>query len=212
MTTVLFLDPIVASRSLLKHPFYVKWVRGELSLDDLRSYAKEYFTLVERIPGIVARVRERVSDPRTRSHIDENIREETEHVELWKRFAASLGISESDLHTHEPSPKLLDAVDELEEIADEGADEGVAAIYALELELPMIAKTKKDGLCKFYALESADAHAYFDAHLGEEKHLAVWREIPVDGKRGAAAARRSMAAQNAVLDAVCDARGISMNC
>ncbi|MGI0079282.1 MAG: pyrroloquinoline quinone biosynthesis protein PqqC, partial [Nitrososphaerales archaeon] len=32
----------VEERSLLKHPFYEMWSRGQLSLDDLSGYSKEY--------------------------------------------------------------------------------------------------------------------------------------------------------------------------
>ena len=206
------LDDLIASRSLLKHPFYVAWSKGELTLNDLRVYAKEYFHLVERIPGIVARVRARVRDRDLQSRIDENIREETEHVEFWKRFAKSLGISQQELTAHVPSATVVDAVRSLEELAERGMEEGIVGMYAMEAELPKIAATKKEGLCAFYGLTSDDAHVYFDEHLHEEKHLQVWRAFDVDEKRARAAAATSLTAQNQVLDAVCNACGISTVC
>ncbi len=206
------LDPLILSRSLLKHPFYVAWSKGELTLDDLRIYAKEYFHLVNRIPGIVARVADRVADKNLKLQIQENMQEEQEHVELWKRFAKSLGILESELVAHQPSMKVRAAVDTLEKLAEAGKEEGITGMYALEAELPAIAATKKDGLCKFYGLDSEDAQIYFDEHLKEEKHLKVWRAFSVDHDRAHAAASTSLTAQNQVLDAVCDACGISMSC
>jgi pyrroloquinoline-quinone synthase len=173
-------------------------------------YAKEYFHLVERIPGIVARVRDRVSDRKLAGRIDENMHEEQEHVELWKRFAKSLGISEQELMAHVPSQKVIDAVHSLEVVAEQGSDEGITCMYALEAELPKIAQSKKDGLCKFYGLTSEDAQIYFDEHLKEEKHLEVWRTFEVDEVKAEPAADTSLTAQHLVLDAVCDARGISM--
>lgn len=212
MISLSALDPLISSRSLLKHPFYVAWSKGELTLDDLRIYAKEYFHLVDRIPGIVARVADRVADKNLKIQIQENMREEQEHVELWKRFAKSLGIPESELVAYQPSMKVRAAVDTLEKLAEEGKEEGITGMYALEAELPAIAATKKDGLCKFYGLDSEDAQIYFDEHLKEEKHLAVWRAFTVDHDRAQAAAMTSLTAQNQVLDAVCDACGISMMC
>ncbi|MSR87222.1 pyrroloquinoline quinone biosynthesis protein PqqC [Candidatus Peribacteria bacterium] len=206
------LDPLIASRSLLNHPFYLKWSKGELTLDDLRIYAKEYFHLVERIPGIVDRVRARVRDRDLQMRIGESMREEQEHVELWKRFAKSLGISEVELTAHTPSQKVIDAVQSLEQVAEQGAEEGITAMYAMEAELPKIAETKKNGLCAFYGLTSEDAQIYFDEHLKEEKHLAVWRSFEVDNDRAQAAASTSLTAQNQVLDAVCEKCGISMRC
>ena len=206
------LDPIVAARSLLKHPFYVAWSKGELTLDHLRTYAKEYFHLVRRIPGIVARVGERVQDRELKNRIEHNMQEEQEHVELWKSFASSLGVSENELMTHVPSAKTQEAVTTLETLAEHGMEEGIAGMYALEVELPQIAATKKDGLCTFYGLTSQEAHIYFDEHLKEEEHLKVWRQFTLDAERGAKAARTSAAAQNLLLDAVCEECGLSMAC
>ncbi len=210
--TLSALDDLIASRSLLKHPFYVKWSKGELTLGDLRVYAKEYFHLVQRIPGLVVSVRDRVTDRNLQQKIEENIAEEQEHVDLWKRFAWSLGLTEQDLLNHTPSVTVRNAVDSLQKLVDASAEEGIASMYALEAELPKIAATKKDGLCKFYGLNSEDAQIYFDEHLKEEKHLEVWRAFSVDQDRGTAAAETSLTAQNQVLDAVCEACGISMDC
>jgi pyrroloquinoline-quinone synthase len=206
------LDPLIKSRSLLKHPFYVKWEKGELTLDDLRTYAKEYFHLVERVPGIVARVRVRVQDPLLRVRLELQEQEEFMHVELWKRFARSLGVSARELLTHEPSQKVRAAVKCLEELVAEGLEEGVAALYAFERELPEIARTKKEGLLRFYGLSSEDAHVYFDEHLEEERHLASWRSIPLSHEGAREAAEVSLTAQNQILDAVCERCGISMAC
>src|SRR5688572_23769528 len=90
-------DSLIASRSLLKHPFYQKWSKGELTLNDMKIYAKEYFHLVDRIPGMVASVRDRAADKNLKDQIDQNVREEQEHVTLWKRFAKSVGVSEAEL-------------------------------------------------------------------------------------------------------------------
>ena len=111
------LDPLISSLSLLKHPFYQKWSKGELSRDDLRIYAKEYFHLVQRIPGIVARVAERAQDSKTKDMIAKNVREEQEHVQLWKRFAKSLDVSEQELVSHRPSGTARAGVKALEAIA-----------------------------------------------------------------------------------------------
>ena len=212
MITLSTLDPLIASKSLLKHPFYVAWSKGELTLEDLRVYAKEYFHLVERVPGIVMRVKNRVQDRDLQKKIEANMQEEAEHVDLWMRFAKSLGISEQELLEHVPSQKVVDAIASMETLAEQGAEEGIVCMYAMEAELPKIAETKKDGLCKFYGLNSEDAHVYFDEHLKEEEHLKVWRTFPVHADRATAAATTSLTAQNLVLDAVCEARGISMAC
>jgi pyrroloquinoline-quinone synthase len=211
MLTYTELDNLIASRSLLLHPFYVRWTKGELTMDHMKVYAKEYFKLVERIPGIVARVRDRVTDTDFQAQIAVNVVEEQEHVDLWKRFAKSVGVSEAELAAHTASPKTEAAIQALEQICEKAPEQGVVAMYALELELPKIAETKKDGLCKFYGLTSEDAHIYFDEHLKEEKHIAVWRSQKL-GATSEAAANVSLTAQNHVLDAVCEACNLPLSC
>jgi pyrroloquinoline-quinone synthase len=205
-------DNLIASRSLLRHPFYLKWSKGELTQEDLVVYAKEYYHLVKHVPGLVSRIKDRVSDKDLRAKIEENEREEKEHIALWERFALSLGVSDQELAQYQPSTIVCDAVATLEAIMEKSAEEGIAAMYALERELPAIAATKKEGLLKFYGLSSTDAHAYFDEHLGEEKHLEVWRVFPVRFAEAKSAVERSLDAQHKVLDAVCVLRGISLEC
>lgn len=205
------IESIVSEKSLLKHAFYQAWSRGELTLDQLRIYAKEYFHLVKHIPGIVARVQNNIVDDTARASLDHNRVEEEEHVDLWKRFAKSLGISESELVAYQPSDVCVKAVQDLEAIAEQSAEEGVACMYALECELPAIARTKMDGLRDLYNLSSTDAQIYFEEHLKEEHHLQEWRKFPL-GAKSRIAAERSIAAQNRALDAVCQKCDIALVC
>ncbi len=210
MTSVSTLDPLISDMSLLKHPFYQKWSKGELTKKDLQIYAKEYFHLVSRIPGIVERVRVRADKQHhpLAGMIEKNRIEEQEHVELWKRFAKSLGISEQELVAHKPHATVTAAVMQLEQLADGTFEDGVVTMYSMEAELPKIAQTKKQGLCDWYNLSSEDAQIYFDEHLKEEEHLQVWRGVTVDAARSQAIALQSLQAQNKVLDGVCELCGI----
>ena len=209
------LDEFIHSKSLLTHYFYAqKWNNGELTKEELAKYAKEYFHLAKRVPGIVSRVRDRAVDRGSDlvSEIEKNIVEETEHVELWKRFSKILGVSEAELEAYVPSKLTQEAVAELEELAEGSLDDGSSAMYAMELSLPEISQSKKDGLCEYYGLTSEDAHCYFDEHLKEEEHLAVWRKLEVDPVRGMQVAKKSIAAQHKILDGVCEVCGICITC
>ena len=206
------LDPLITSHSLLQHPFYRRWSTGSLTVQDLQVYAKEYYHFVRRIPAMVERVRDRASDTELRERIEMNRREEEDHVELWARFAKSLGIDRAELDAHCPSDATRQAVDRIAASVEGSFDAGVASLYALELELPAIAQTKMQGLTEFYGLSSADAQAYFEEHLAEEKHLAVWRSVAVEVEQGTEAASAALAGQHAVLDAVCVLRGIPCHC
>lgn len=216
MTNLTDFDAVIDRKSLLKHPFYQKWSAGELTMDDMKVYALEYFHLAKAVPGFVDRVRDRArvrgADAKLLAQFDQNFAEETEHIDLWKRFAASLGISEAELDAYVPCETVKQAVRKIDEACERSYEEGVAAMYALEKELPAIAQTKKEGLQAYYGLHSEDAHIYFDEHLKEAKHIAVWTSIDLGDADVADAVHESLAGQNGVLDGVCEEAGICMEC
>lgn len=207
-------DELITSRSLLTHYFYEqKWNKGELTEEDMKTYAKEYYHLVRNIPVLLETVRSRaVSRGLSTEMIDENLKEEREHVQLWEQFAGSLGLTAKDVQSHVPDAKVAGAVSNMKKIAEGEFEDGVALMYSLELDLPAIAQSKKEGLTKHYGLDGNDAHEYFDEHLNEEEHLKVWRKYSVDAENAESTVRMSLSLQHQVLDGVCDACGISMDC
>lgn len=170
----------VQKHSLLKHPFYLAWSAGKLTKEQLAGYAKEYYFLAKNVPAVMEAIFKnlpREAGDRTRETFAKHAEEEREHIELWERFASSLGVSEKDLESYEPTEIVKEAVASIVEAASEGFEEGIAAMYAFECDLSAISESKIDGLIKFYGLKSNDAHAYFEEHLREEQHLCFWREL-----------------------------------
>lgn len=210
------LDEFIASKGLLTHYFYEqKWNNGELTLEELQKYALEYFHLAKNVPGIVSQILERAEQSGRTDllpSIQENLEEETEHIELWKRFSKSLGVSQEQLESYEPHELTKEAVNELLELASGSFEDGVTAMYAMELTLPEISQSKKDGLCNHYDLTSEDAHVYFDEHLNEEEHFSVWRKVEVDPVRSMHITKASLRAQHKVLDGVCEVCGFCISC
>ena len=196
----------IEKRSLLKHSFYKMWSEGKLTIDHLQGYSKEYFQLVKTVPKFV----ESISKTTTGNSdiITSNAREEAEHVELWARFATALGVSRSDLISYGGSEKTNEAVAKLMGLADLTFEEAVAAMYAYEMELPKISRSKIDGLKKLYGMDSEDATKYFEVHEeADVRHAQVWREIlqRIPAERHEAvisAAIKSLQAQNMLLDSV----------
>jgi pyrroloquinoline-quinone synthase len=214
------IQSVVSARSLLNHPFYQAWSRGELTLNQLQGYAKEYYWVAKHVPVVMEAIQKNM--PRgISSHqkgiFEHNAREEADHIGLWERFASALGITQAELETYEPSETVMDAVYSIVEQAEQGFEEGVAAMYAFECELSAISETKIEGLQKFYGLNSEDAHAYFHEHLAEEKHLCFWRNLLNNFSEKKAedclmASRSTVAAQNRILDGVCERLGIHCGC
>jgi pyrroloquinoline-quinone synthase len=199
------IDSEIEKRSLLKHSFYKMWSEGKLTLDNLQGYSKEYFQLVKTVPRFVESIAQATCSP---DIIINNAREEAEHVELWVRFATALGVSKSDLISYGGSEKTNQAVANLMALANLSSEEAIAAMYAYEMELPKISRSKIDGLKKLYGMDSEDATKYFEIHEeADVRHAQIWREIlqriPQERQESAFnAAIKSLQAQNMLLDSV----------
>ena len=199
------IDEEIHGKSLLKHPFYEMWSRGELSRDDLRGYSKEYFQLVKIVPHLVQNVLA-LAKSQVRNQITHSLKEEEEHIGLWKRFAVSLGVSAEELDFHPAYPETIEALKALDSTTRSSFIEGVAAMYAYELEIPKISSTKIKGLKQFYGPDTLDSRAYFEAHEeADVRHAGIWRSILLDNEdEGQAlnAASKSLDAQNQLLTSV----------
>ncbi len=214
MNIVQRIDSEVEKRSLLKHSIYQMWSEGKLTIDHLQGYSLEYFQLVKAVPKFVESIAAKSMD---NQDIADNAKEEAEHVEPWVRFASALGVSRNDLVDYAGAAKTNAAVDKMMKLASASFEEAVATMYAYEMELPKISRSKIDGLKKFYEMSSEDATKYFEIHeVADVRHAQVWREIldkiPADRQEAAfAAAVESLKAQNMLLDSVQE-KYVGMNC
>ena len=202
------LDQEVDKWSLLRHPFYKMWSNGELNIDHLQGYSLEYFHLVKVVPELVNNIMLKMDESNQRRTVEESQKDEVSHIEPWIRFATSLGVKKNNLLNHVCDENTSKAVSSLLELTKNSLDEAVCAMYAYELDLPNISKTKIEGLNKFYNLSSSDSTNYFEIHQEADiRHAAIWRnmirEIP-DHKYEACieSAVKSLNAQNLLLDAV----------
>ncbi|HSD04593.1 MAG TPA: iron-containing redox enzyme family protein [Nitrosopumilaceae archaeon] len=203
------IDELVEKQSLLKHQFYVMWSEGKLTLNSLNGYSKEYFQLVKAVPSFVGAVMQQ-SPNSIKNELAANQKEETEHITPWMKFASALGVSQTELEKYSGLVKTRKAVAELASLMNSYED-GAAAMYALEQEIPKISLSKIDGLRKFYGLTSDEAIEYFRLHAEADiRHAATWRRVlenVSDEKEEELfqTASRSIAAQNMLLDSCYEA-------
>jgi pyrroloquinoline-quinone synthase len=174
------IDAAIADKNLLKHPFYQDWQAGKLSRQSLQLYAAQYYQHVEAFPKHLRVLAER-ADESLKSVVLENLAEEENpaqpHPQLWRDFAAALGVSADDI-TRSPSlPGTQNVVHTFREIcANRSVAEAVAALYAYESQVPEIAATKIDGLNRFYGINDRKGTAYFSVHEEADKaHRSAWR-------------------------------------
>jgi pyrroloquinoline-quinone synthase len=206
------LDAEIDKRSLLKHSFYRMWSEGKLTREHLAGYSKEYFQLVRAVPELVANVDSFVEDGPSKKAVAEMIKEESEHVELWAKFAGSMGVPREELLAYRGTPKTRRAVSKLRSVTKGSFRQGAAAMYSIESEQPRISRTKLDGLVAFYGMGAdEEGTVYFREHeVADVRHAAVWRGLlqrkvaPGDEAASVEASAESLAAQNAILDSVMD--------
>lgn len=204
------LDAEIDERSLLKHEFYKMWSDGKLTREHLAGYSREYFQLVRAVPELVESIGVFIDDAPTKAVISGIMQEETEHVELWAKFAAMLGVSRLSLMAYYGTPKTRGALSRLRSVTEESLCRGAAAMYAIESEQPKISRTKLDGLKAFYGMSGdEDGTIYFREHeVADVRHAAVWRSIlqretaGADQRASVEAAALSTGVQNTILDSV----------
>ncbi len=217
MDPVVALDDRIRERHLLKHPFYVAWSRGELSLDRLREYAGQYYQFESNFPRYVAAAYARLPSPEDRRVLLENLLDEEgrspTHPELWLDFARGIG---ADAEAVRRAPRtagtsaLLDAYER--EAVGGSAGSALGALYAYESIFPEIAAEKSRGLKAFYGLDDPRAHEFFRVHTvadvehsGAERALlaSVCRADPNAASEAARGVERSLDGWWAFLDGFC---------
>ncbi|MGQ0794815.1 MAG: TenA family transcriptional regulator [Nitrosopumilaceae archaeon] len=203
------IDELIEKQSLLKHPFYVMWSEGKLTIDALNGYSKEYFQLVKAVPSFVSAITKQGSDS-IKNELESNQKEESEHIKPWMKFADSLGVSQDELEKYDGLEKTRKAISDLASLMN-SFEGGAAAMYALEQEIPKISLSKIDGLRKFYDISNDTEIEYFRLHAEADiRHAATWRrileKIPVEKEEELfQVASRSISAQNMLLDSCYEA-------
>ena len=97
---MLRIDQEIERQSLLRHPFYQLWSKGDLSIDHLQGYSKEYFQLVKSIPLFVRNIISNSSvsalpyfaDMSFTKVLNKSMQEESDHIAPWIDFATSIGV------------------------------------------------------------------------------------------------------------------------
>ncbi|HVO82094.1 MAG TPA: iron-containing redox enzyme family protein [Terriglobales bacterium] len=190
MTTKEFfqqLDARIAKYDLLCHPFYKAWAAGELTRDDLRDYARDYYHHVEAFPTYLAELGIRLENGELRRAVLANMCDEEgaedlfgepakPHSELWLDFAEGMGAGR-DLHGHQPLAEIADLMKFFHGVAGSGTpEEALAAFYAYESQVPRVAQEKARGLQQLYGANEK-TRGYFTLHsTADVYHSQVWRQ------------------------------------
>jgi pyrroloquinoline-quinone synthase len=110
--------------------------------------------------------------------IDEE-RGETNHPELWLRFAEGLGVPRGEMDSAPLLPRTEESINTLKSLTtSDNYLRGVAALYAFESQVPEIARSKREGLKAFYGIDDDSTVSYFSVHEEADLvHRSQEREI-----------------------------------
>lgn len=183
MTLIEQVDAIIAEKSLLKHPFYVAWNQGKLTKKMLQEYAKQYYHHEAAFPTYLSAIHTKCPDIKIRQVILDNMRDEEmgdkNHPALWLQFANALGLTNEEVTEAEALPETTAMVNSFRLMAGRGSTaEGLAAMYAYEVQVPNVARVKIDGLKEWYNIEKPLDIEFFTVHeKADEWHSQVEREV-----------------------------------
>jgi pyrroloquinoline-quinone synthase len=216
------LDGLVDSRSILGHPFYVAWHRGELSRAQLATYARVYYPHVAAFPGHLEEALGRATEPAVRDELARNLADElgrpAPHPELWLDFAEELGLDRDQVVADPPHPAAERMINTLRSRASGSTAGALAALYAYESQQPEVSDTKMEGLERYYDVSSQKGLAYFAVHAtldrehreGEREALGCCLDQGADVDEVLGAAEDALAAYWQLLDGVCEEAGVPM--
>ena len=182
---VSLLEERIHQYDLLGHPFYKAWSVGELTLDDLREYAEDYYPHVEAFPGYLAQLGVRLEEGDLRRAVLANMTDEKggedsfgeperSHSELWLDFIE--GVGGSRIPKRRPVGEVRKLISWFQRVASEGSpEEALAAFYAYESQVPRVAREKDRVLREFYGADER-TRRYFTLHATVNLyHVQVWR-------------------------------------
>jgi pyrroloquinoline-quinone synthase len=179
------LDECIHKHDLLCHPFYKAWSAGELTRDNLREYAEDYYYHVEAFPTYLAELSVRLDEGDLRRAVLANMTDEKggenslgepdSHAELWFDFVEGMGGSR--IPRRQPVPAIRELISHFHHVASEGTpEEALAAFYAYESQVPRIAAEKDRGLRELYGADEK-TRRYFTVHTtADVHHSQVWRK------------------------------------
>ena len=175
------LDARIARYDLLQHPFYQAWSKGELTRDELREYASEYWHHVSAFPTYLSALHARLQDAPLRRTVLENLADEEglaagrPHSDLWMDFAAGMGADSAAVRERRLQTETAALIAHFRGAMQASPASALASLYTYESRVPAIARAKAEGLKQHYGADTATAR-YFTLHQTADVHHAnVWR-------------------------------------
>lgn len=163
------INAVLAEKSMLNHPFYVDWSKGELSRERLEEYARQYYHFEVAFPRFLSAIHTRTESPQIRQLILDNLWDEEHgernHPVLWLEFAGALGVSQVAVRNAEIRPETAALIAHFNDASKHApVAEAMATLFAFEGQVPAIAWQKIKGLTEHYGFTPRQFE-FFSVHL-----------------------------------------------
>src|ERR1700690_442136 len=127
------LEQRIARYDLLCHPYYKAWSAGQLTREDLREYASDYYHHVAAFPAYLSTLHSRLDDGELRRAVLGNLCDEEiqgrPHSELWLDFSEGIVADLGAVRRREPLPEVQELIAEFRRIAREGSTAEALAAF-----------------------------------------------------------------------------------
>lgn len=178
------LEGLLEKHNLLLHPFYQAWSNGELTREDIREYAIEYYQQIASFPVYLREFASKLPDSELKQSVLRTLWEEIgmkggedrAHNLLWLDFAVAAGALPGEVFNREPIPAIKALIATFHRIAKfSDSAQALVTFYVYESQVPAIAEEKARSLQSIYGFDSA-ACAYFTLHATADiAHSQIWR-------------------------------------
>jgi pyrroloquinoline-quinone synthase len=165
------LETIAARKDVLRHPFYLRWSEGKLTLGELASYAGQYRHAVVALAAAASSAAHSPEANGDAETLAAHASEESDHIALWDRFVGQVGGDPAA----SANPETRDCAETWAGDASRPLLHTLTAMYAIESAQPAISETKLTGLAEHYGIESSP---YFEVHRDlDVAHAAQARKL-----------------------------------
>ncbi len=166
------LTALLHGRELLTHPFYQRWERGELEMNELSAYAAQYEHVERQLPITLEASASLFPQGPRRAALEDNLADElgrpAPHLELFASFSQAVGA-----HPTAPTSATQHLVDVYNDAPTHGASFALGVIAAYESQAADIASSKAEGLRRWYELDD-NGTRFWDVHAELETTHARW--------------------------------------
>lgn len=198
------LDETRAAINVLEHPFYLRWIAGELSAGELACYAGEYRHAVVALADASERAAACAQDEHDADELTRHAAEERAHIGLWQQFAHAAGAPAPAAGRSRP-PLAQTRACVRAWTAGESLLEHLAVLYAIEAGQPAVSATKLEGLTAHYgyapegpAVEYFALHAHRDLEHARQARALIARLLDGEHDDGELARRMTARARAAL--------------